>query len=132
MLYIYFFKAGSSLKLFNKGAGQSKVSTGTGIVNLLQLRNSGNYCYSNAVISSLLTNPHFQHFLHQVDHSSNQLLLELKSLLGISINQVFIKMKFKTVQTLSIVAGRMYQQNKKIGYKQTKFTWNRLCQKSTT
>ena len=104
----------------------------TGKANLLRLRNSGNYCYSNAVVSSLLTNPHFQHLLHQADDSSDQLVSELKSILGLSTNQVIFKMQLKTSQTLTIEAGRMYPQNKKIGDKWAKLTGNRLFREQTT
>ena len=98
MLLIFCFKTGANLKIFEKDAGQRKESTGTRNTNLLRLRNSGNYCYSNAVISSLLTNPQFQQFLHQADDSSDQLVSEMKSILGISTNQVIFKMKLKTGQ----------------------------------
>ena len=98
MLYIFSFKMGSNLKPFVKDAGQRKESTGTGKANLLRLSNSGNYCYSNAVVSSLLTNLQFQHFLHQADDPSDQLVSELKSILGVSTNQVIFKRKLKTAQ----------------------------------
>jgi hypothetical protein len=57
---------------------------------LLRLKNDGNFCYSNAVVTCLLGNPLVQQFCLEENGFPGGPLSLLKTLLRTSINQVCI------------------------------------------
>jgi hypothetical protein len=63
---------------------------------LLRLKNDGNFCYSNAVVTCLLGNPLVQQFCLEENGFPGGPLSVLKTLLRTSINQVCISCLPKT------------------------------------